>query len=162
MLIEQDAFKAGMRRLAAGVSIITTELSGKHYGLACTSVTSVTLEPPTLLVCINKSASAHDQLVQAGKFCVNILSPADRDIAMAFSRSEKREERFSHGRWSVLETGAPALCSALASFDCRVSQAIKVGTHTICIGEILVARASGHPSDPLIYFNGAFAGLAAI
>ena len=156
-----DLFKLGMRRLAAGVSLITTrDETGARHGLIATSVTSVCLTPPSLLTCINKSASSHDTLVKAGFFCVNLLPEGADDIAMRFSSSRFRDVRFAEGNWSELETGSPVLEEALASFDCRITNMVEASSHTIFIGEVVAVRLPPQPIQPLVYIDGVFARCA--
>jgi flavin reductase (DIM6/NTAB) family NADH-FMN oxidoreductase RutF len=81
-------YKGGMRRLAAGVSIITTEHHGERYGMAATAVTSVSAEPPTLLVCIGRSGSSHEPIRESGRFCVNVLAETDRAVAEGFFQKD--------------------------------------------------------------------------
>jgi len=139
-MIEPALFKSGMRRLAAGVSVITTSLHSEWYGLVATSVCSVSLEPPSLLVCVNRSASSHDAIHAAGHFCVNLLRQDDDDVARRFSNSQFRQVRFTEREWRTLETGAPALVGALASFDCEIETTIPSGSHTIFIGNVKAAE----------------------
>lgn len=161
MTDKADLFKLGMRRLAAGVSLITTrDEIGMRHGLIATSVTSVCLTPPSLLTCINKSASSHDALAKAGIFCVNLLPEGADDIAMHFSSSRFRDVRFVQGNWSELETGSPVLDDAIASFDCRITSAIEASSHTIFIGEVVGVRLPEQPIAPLLYLDGAFARCA--
>jgi flavin reductase len=157
-----DLFKLGMRRLAAGVSLITTrDETGIRHGMIATSVTSVCLSPPSLLSCINKSASCHDTLMASGVFCVNLLAEGDDAVAARFSSSKFRETRFDGGSWSVLETGAPVYGAALASFDCRVTASIEASSHTIFIGEVVAVSLRDHMASPLVYLDGAYARFAA-
>jgi len=156
-----DLFKLGMRRLAAGVSLITTrDETGMRHGLIATSVTSVCLTPPSLLTCINKSVSSYDALTKAGVFCVNLLPQGADDIAMRFSSSRFRDIRFAEGNWSELETGSPVFEDAIASFDCRITSAIDASSHTIFIGEVVSIRLPERPTSPLLYLDGAFARCA--
>jgi flavin reductase len=149
-------FKAGMRRLASGVSLITSGTGARQAGLIATAVNSVSADPPTLLVCVNQTASAHDVIAETGSFCVNIL-PADCvDLAGQFSNSARRAERFQLGDWDVLKTGSPVLRAALVAFDCHVAQAIRYHSHTIFLGSIAAVRLRGEDLDPLLYLNSHF------
>jgi flavin reductase len=124
MIDLKNAFRLGMRRLAAGVSIVTTVHRGRPYGFVATSVTSVSVDPdPCLLVCVNQSVSSHDRLLDAGVFCVNFLAHEDRDLARRFSSSAHRGERFDDADWAAMTTGAPAYKGAMASLDCECRQA---------------------------------------
>ena len=157
-----DLFKLGMRRLAAGVSLITTRdnMGGRH-GMIATSVTSVCLTPPSLLTCINKSASCYEALMASGVFCVNLLAEGDDGVAARFSSSRFRDVRFAEGEWGELETGAPVYGSALASFDCRVTTSVEASSHTIFIGEVVAVRLPESMASPLVYLDGAYARFAA-
>lgn len=152
-----EQFRLGMRRLASGVSVVATRNPDGPTGLLATSVSSVALEPsPCLLVCINRTASSHDPLLESGIFSVNLLARADEELARRFSSAGAREDRFESDRWLSLATGAPCYRDALASFDCEVMTTLPVHTHTILIGKVLAVslREEGH--DPLIYFQGSF------
>lgn len=158
---QPDSFTSGMRRLAAGVSLITTTWNGNHYGLIATAVTSVCADPPTLLICVNRTASIHDHLTQSGHFCVNVLSANQADIAMRFATPKNRSTRFEVGTWVPLATGAPALTGACVNFDCKTSHEMTQGTHTVLFGQIEDVWLQ-QASDPLTYHDGQFSTLAKI
>ncbi|WP_106743540.1 flavin reductase family protein [Yoonia maritima] len=158
---QPEAFTAGMRRLAAGVSLITTTWDNQRYGLIATAVTSVCAEPPTLLICVNRTASIHDHLTQAGHFCVNVLSVSQADIAMRFATPKNRETRFELGTWGQLETGAPVLSGACVNFDCKTSHEMTQGTHTVLFGQIQDVWLQ-EMTQPLAYHDGSFSTLAKI
>lgn len=147
------AFKAGMRRHAAGVTLITTSVHDSRFGLVATAVNSVSTEPPTLLVCVNKSASAHDAIEQSGAFCVNVLGIDGVEIASQFANSARRAERFSTGTWIEMATGSPVLMEAMASFDCTIVQRIPYGSHTIFLGEVRAVHVADESADPLVYVD---------
>jgi Conserved protein/domain typically associated with flavoprotein oxygenases, DIM6/NTAB family len=151
-----DDFKLGMRRLAAGVSLITTVNRGQRHGLVATAVNSVTADPPTLLVCINKTASAHDHVAEAGLLCVNILADEHEAVAGRFSSPVDREKRFDQGEWRTIRTGAPALVNALASFDCEVRQQVPYRSHSIFLAEIVGIELWGDSISPLLYLDGRY------
>jgi len=155
-------FRLGMRRLASGVSLITTVVDGVPHGLAATSVSSLSADPPTLLVCVNRTSSSHEPIAAAGRFCVNVLSESQQPIAARFGSALDRAERFSQGSWSVLQTGAPALDEALANFDCVIDQAIPYRSHTIFIGRIQAIRLSDPGSTPLLYLDGRYRSLTEV
>src|SRR4051812_29512719 len=123
MSIDAAAFKRGMRHLAASVTLITTRYRELRGGLTATAVCSVSAEPPQLLICVNKTASAHDPIAQAGFFCVNILSPGHRKIAERFAGMDgvEGDERFHDmGEWSSLSTGRPGRKAVPSRFDSRL------------------------------------------
>lgn len=153
-----DAFRQGMRRLAAAVNVITTDLDGEVYGMVATAVCSVSADPPTLLACVNRSASACGPIAQSKRFCVSVLSEKQRDLARAFLDVESTK-RLDLCRWHPLATGAPAIEGALVSFDCEVDQVIESGTHAIYIGRVVASTAPGADA-PLLYFDGAYSAMA--
>jgi flavin reductase (DIM6/NTAB) family NADH-FMN oxidoreductase RutF len=164
MSIDAAAFKKGMRHLAASVTLITTRHHELRGGLTATAVCSVSAEPPQLLVCVNKTASAHDPIGEAGFFCVNVLSPEHRKLAERFAGLDgvEGDERFRDmGDWCSLSTGAPVLKGCPVSFDCRLVTRVAAGTHTIYIGEI-VDLAFDAAAHALLYADGMFVHGAAL
>ena len=158
MSIDAAAFKKGMRHLAASVTLITTRHDGMRGGLTATAVCSVSADPPQILVCVNRTASAHDPIAQARLFCVNILAPEHRKIAERFAGMDgiEGDERFNTlGEWSALKTGAPVLKGCPVSFDCKLVAELGAGTHTIYIGEIIDIALDGD-AVPLVYADGNF------
>jgi flavin reductase (DIM6/NTAB) family NADH-FMN oxidoreductase RutF len=161
--IDPDTFKLGMRRLAAAVSLITTQLAdGTRRGMTATAVCSVSMHPPTLLCCINRSNSSYEAITSAGVFAVNVLALDDRELADQFARPIAPQEKFALGLWRRERTGAPLLESALASFDCYLSSSVAVGTHGILFGEIHAVAVRRAAAKPLLYSHGAYGGFAAV
>jgi flavin reductase len=160
-VIDGALFKRGMRRLAAGVSIVTTIEQSVPQGLVATSVCSVCVEPePSLLVCVNLNSSCHDAISRSGIFCVNLLSSGDVELARRFSSSESRDQRFAENPWVKLVTGAPALLNTLASFDCEIRQVIPVHSHTVFIGAVRDIKLWQRDVDALLYIDGQYGVLA--
>lgn len=163
-VVPADIFKLAMRRMAAGVTIITTCDNGERGGLTATAVCSLSADPPQLLVCVNRSTHAHDVIKRGANLCVNLLARRHKALAARFAGQKKGvmgEDRFHAGRWTTLKTGAPVLDDALASFDCVVRETVESSTHTIFIGQVVDVRlrAEGHP---LLYAGGSYAGLQVI
>ena len=158
--MDKQTYRDLMRSQAGAVALIATGAVGTRRGLTATAVCSLTDEPPTLLVCVNQSASAHDEIGRQGCFSVNLLSTEHQDLAGVFSgRTELQgEARFDDALWQTLKTGAPILKRALASFDCEVTEQRKVATHSIFVGEVRDGRV-GAQASPLIYFQGGFCEL---
>lgn len=157
MAVPAKEFLAAMRQLAGAVSIVTTRHGARRAGLTATAVCSLSIEPPRLLACVNKSAGAHDHIGAGGRFCVNVLGVQHVNLAQRFAGALgiEGEERFADGaEWSELATGAPVLADALAAFDCRVHQAIDSASHTIFIGD--VERTADNCGAPLIYLDGTY------
>lgn len=116
------------------------------------------MDPSSVLVCVNKSAGAHDTIKNSQVFCWNILAASHSALAYKFSGQDgsKGDARFTDGLWQELETGAPSLIEAICSFDCRVVGAYDAGSHTIFIGEV-VAQTTSTDREPLLYVKGSFA-----
>ena len=160
--ISENAFKTGMRELAAAVNIITTNHNGKKDGLTATAACSVSAEPPQLLICVNTEAGGHDLIKITKKFALNILSRDQESIANRFAGLDgaDRTERFNVGDWSEITTGAPCLDGALVNFDCEVVQHISAGTHSIFVGHIVGTRTANTGGAPLMYGGGEFTSLS--
>jgi len=158
-------FKLGMRNLAGAVSIITCRHDGHLYGMTATAVCSATAEPPTVLVCINRSTTTHEAVARAGIFCVNMLRHEDRELSSLFSGAHgsnmRGEARFREAQWETLFTGAPVLKNALVAFDCRVVNRLAHGTHTVYLGEV-ERLLIGRKGKPLLYADGQYARLASL
>ncbi|MEO6387247.1 MAG: flavin reductase family protein [Croceibacterium sp.] len=144
------SFRSAMRHVAATVYAVTTGHGGDRYGILATAVSSLSFDPPSLLVCVNRSASLHAPLASAEVFCVNVLGIGNRDVAERFANG-RGEDRFSVGEWQELH-GVPVLANAQSSFVCRRAHCHEFGTHSIFIGELIAAN---HREDaaPLTYYD---------
>ena len=155
----KESFKVGMRRLAGAVNLVTTAKGGEKHGLTATAVCSLTVEPPTLIACVNKSASAHDTIISNGAFCINVLRETQQHLAEVFADNTVISKRFSLGEWGELVTGSPVLKDSLCSFDCRIAEYVDRSTHTLFIGDV-VAVSETDPTSPLLYFDGGYETIA--
>ncbi|MCK6376867.1 flavin reductase [Zoogloea sp.] len=152
-MIETQEFRNGMAMLSGAVNVITTGGSEGLAGFTATAVCSVTDQPPTLLVCMNRSSYAHRFFTANGVLCVNLLGADQQGLSGLFAdREVSMEQRFQRAAWRALETGSPALDDALVSFDCRISQIHEVGSHSIFYCEVVQMRQSD-PRPGLVYFN---------
>ena len=153
---EGAAFRDAMRRFATTVSIISCTSDGCRYGMSATAVTSLSIDPPSLLVCINKSAATHRVLSRGGRFCVNVLRSFHSGLSQAFSGRLKGEDRFRLGAWHATDDGLPFLRDAQANLFCETDRITDYGTHTIFIGRVYLARVD-EDVDPLLYQDGKYA-----
>jgi flavin reductase (DIM6/NTAB) family NADH-FMN oxidoreductase RutF len=148
-------FRIAMRRIASSVTVVTTnDDAGRFHGMAASAVISVSMEPPSMLVAVNKAASIHPVLIECNKFCVNVLCDAHGDLIHAFSSTELREERFAFGDWTEGPGGLPYLASAVSSLFCDVDKSIDYGTHTLFLGRV-TSVSDGSDARPLIWLSGA-------
>jgi flavin reductase (DIM6/NTAB) family NADH-FMN oxidoreductase RutF len=145
---------AGMRRLAAGVTIVTARQDENRAGLTATSVCSLTAEPPRLLACVHRDADAHGVILASRLFAVNLLTPAHQALADHFGGRDDSHgpARFSLGAWRPGATGLPVLADAAAVFECRLVETVAASSHSILIGEVVALR---HEADAaaLVYHD---------
>ena len=149
------SFRDAMRRLAATVTIISARGAGRRHGITATAVTSLSMDPPSLLVCVNRSGSLHDLLSESGRFCVNLLRSEQQALSDAFAGKLPSEDRFLHGAWKEDGEGLPFLADGQASIFCRRRDVIEYGSHSIFIGEVESVLLTDEVS-PLLYSNGAY------
>jgi flavin reductase (DIM6/NTAB) family NADH-FMN oxidoreductase RutF len=147
------AFRHAMRHVPTGVTVVTTLKDGEPRGITVNSFASVSLEPPSLLICINREARSYLFISTSRVFCVNVLAGDQRGLAEHFS-GKVRDRQFAAVDYAVDTTGAPVLAGAIAHFDCDVSHEHQIGSHSILIGRVLSCGA--RPGSPLGYFNGGF------
>ena len=159
MTVDQNEFKNALQRWASGISVVTTKTeSFGTQGMTVTAFSSVSVDPPQVLVCINANADTGDGIQESKCFAVNILNSNQEDISNQFAGSCSQKERFSNVSWSEGMTGAPILNESLASLDCKVVKQISAGTHQIFIGEVrnVVCRSG----EPLLYYRSAYLQLS--
>jgi flavin reductase (DIM6/NTAB) family NADH-FMN oxidoreductase RutF len=150
-----------MGRFATGVTIITTRHGDHLHGMTANAVTSLSLDPMLVLVCVDKTADTHDILLKTGFFAVNILARAQEDLAM--NLATKKGDSWSHGLGNVehhvAQTGAPIIDGSIAYLDCKTIAEHHGGDHTIFIGEVLEAKELAD-APPLLFYTGTFGNFA--
>lgn len=149
----RDDFRQAMRRLATTVAIVTTGRGDEYAGMAATAVMSVTADPPTLVVAVNRNASMSPILDAHGWFCVNLLAERHEALVAVFGGAKSGKARFDDGDWTLSTDAPPVLADAAASLVCETTGRFDVGTHTLVVGE--VRAIASHPQiDPLIWVDG--------
>ncbi len=154
---EGAAFRLAMRELASGVAVVTAGRGEQRMGCTATSLCSLSLDPPSLIVCIARASSTLAALRASRAFGVNILAAAHEDLADRFAGrgGVHGAARFAGAEWTTLVTGAPLLRGALAYIDCAVEEVLERHTHAILIGRVAaVHRTGGAPA--LIHWRGRF------
>ncbi|MCP1845573.1 flavin reductase (DIM6/NTAB) family NADH-FMN oxidoreductase RutF [Bradyrhizobium sp. USDA 4524] len=152
----EDQFRAVMRRLAGGVSIITAGRDNNITGMTVTSLTSLSATPPRLLVSVSRQASSFGPIERHRVFGVNILGSNQQELASRFSNGKlKGAQRFERIPWSAGSSGVPLLGNALASMECQVEEIIERYSHGIIIGSLLSFDLSPRLSG-LVYWNGQY------
>lgn len=144
-----------MRRFPTGVTVVTTIVDGRPKGFTANAFSSVSLEPPMVLVCVSRQARSHPLIVQAGKFCVNILRLEQEALAVKFA-TPAGGDPFGDGgvAYHTDVTGAPVIDGTLGHLDCDLAEEHTVGTHTIFVGTVLSCAAQD--GAPLGYFNAGY------
>src|SRR6201988_1933931 len=150
--VEPLVFRDAMSRLGAAVHVVTSAGPGGKTGFTATAVCSVSDQPATLLVCLNRRAKSAPLLAQNGVFCVNTLGADEEKLADLFAGRSgvQRHERFSAGEWITLKTGAPVLVSAVVSFDCRTIETKAMASHNVVFGAVEAVRM-GQSGPALVY-----------
>lgn len=153
--ITAESYRALMRHQAGAVTVVATEHAGVRAGLTATAFSSLSDSPPTILVCINRTAGAHDVILTSRVFSVNILAADQQAVAERFSGGSgvRGAQRFEGSPWISLATGAPVLDGALANLDCRLAEHHRFSTHSIFIGNVIDGRTRAE-AEPLLYFRG--------
>ncbi|MBR0792180.1 flavin reductase family protein [Bradyrhizobium manausense] len=150
-------FRGAMRHLTGGVSVITAGRGKDVTGMTVTSVTSLSVDPPTLLVSINRDASSFPLIRRYGAFGVNILAADQLDVAERFAGKDglKGAERFAGAQWVTAVSGVPLLVGALSAVDCEVEDIVERHSHGIVIGRVRSVRNSTR-NAALAYWHGQY------
>ena len=155
--VSTDTLRRVAGTLATGVTVVTTALDGKPLGCVANSVTSVSLAPPTMLVCLGRHSSTRPALISAGMFGINILPDTEESRRVCKLFAGKSQEKFANVGHRTVASGAPILDVAMSWLDCKVVEMHESGDHTIFIGEVLAAHESH--GVPLIFFRSHFSTL---
>ncbi|NRQ16549.1 flavin reductase family protein [Ensifer sesbaniae] len=157
--ITAPALKAAMRNLSGGVSVITAGIGDERTGATVTSATALSVDPPTMIVNINRTSSTWPVIQRYRHFCVNILSREQQRVAERFSGLDgaKGPARYQGADWVRLASGASALSGALAAIDCEVEEIIERHSHAIILGRVVAISTSS--GEPILYHNGRYGGL---
>jgi flavin reductase (DIM6/NTAB) family NADH-FMN oxidoreductase RutF len=155
-----DDFRSAMRQLTGGVSIITAGRGSDISGMTVSSVASLSVDPPALIVSVNRAVSSWPLLKRHGFFGVNILAADQIDIAERFAGKGglKGADRFAGAEWTTRASGVPLLVGALAAIDCEVEEAIERHSHAIIIGRVLGVVVSTR-SAALAYWQGQYVAI---
>lgn len=151
----ETKFRGAMRRLAATVNIVSVKVGDDRHGTTATAVTSLSMDPPSILVCINRTSRAHPLLQKADRFCINVLHTDNAAVSGAFSSAMTSEEKFGVGDWQLSSKDVPYLADAQAWLVCQKEKEVDYGTHTIFIGRVIEADIREDVS-PLLYSDGRY------
>lgn len=159
MTVSVDDFKNALQLWASGVTVVTTQSEQFGVqGMTATAFSSVSVNPPQILVCINQSADTGQGIFTSGCFAVNVLKSGQQTTSNQFAGGSSQEQRFADTDWQAGVTGAPVLTDSLMSLECTLVDKVLAGTHWIIIGE--VQQAVCREGEPLLYYRGGYRQLA--
>ncbi len=154
---DQQVFRDVIGRFTSGVTVITTAVDGGRFGTTASAFSSLSMEPPMVLICLNKTSETQAAVMKAGAFVVNILAEAQQDLAYRFAR---KGDKFADLDHDVGRHGVPVLQGTLARLECEVGETVTGGTHTVFLAHVTVA--AGHDGTPLTYYRGRFGRLESV
>ena len=150
----QDNFRKAMRSYVYSVSILSNVSENKEYhAITVSSVTSVSIDPPSILVCINKTAGIHDSITMGSKYCINLLTKDHEELSNICSNYEEEKNRFTSDQWNLSDI--PFIKNAQANIFCEVDQLIEYHTHTIVIGKVIKSN-NADKIKTLTYVDGSY------
>jgi flavin reductase (DIM6/NTAB) family NADH-FMN oxidoreductase RutF len=149
MPIDDARFRQAMGYFASGVTVVTTAFGNELYGMTVSSFASLSLNPPLVLICIDKGVPTHDVIKDASCFVVNILEERQEHLSRRFATTTN--DKFKGVAWHSGNLGLPVLANTLAAIECRLHTALDGGDHTIFIGEVVDAEV--HEGSPLLYYR---------
>lgn len=153
-VLDSRAFRNTIGLFATGVTVVAVEVEGQIYGMTANAVTSVSLEPMLVLVCIQKEAHLMNFLHQAGGFSINILSEQQEDLSAYFAHMwpDSQPPAFTFTPW----IGGPRLAGAIGAIACRTRELLEGGDHWIVVGEVIGLYRAENPANPLLYYRGQY------
>lgn len=142
-----------MTRFVSGITVVTTkDRSGKFHGITVSAFCSVSLEPPLVLICIEKTTGSHYAFGESGVFAVNFLPAGQASISEWFA--SQSEDKFKNVNYTIGSLGVPLIKGCLANIECTIERTCDGGDHSIIVGR--VDEATVNDGDPLIYFRGEY------
>ncbi len=158
MSAEAGEFKSAMARWATGVTIVTARAGEEVHGMTVSDFAGVSLDPPLVLVCADRASNTLGVIQRGRCFAVNVLAADQQELSDRFASTKQEWVRFEGLSCNEAVTGAPLIPGALASFDCELESNIDAGDHVILVGR--VREILQREGEPLLYFAGAYRGLA--
>lgn len=154
-----EDFRHAMRRVASGVALVTTaDDAGNRYGMAMTAFMSLSFDPPSLIIAVNRTASMHKPLLKARSFCINVLAARQKALCHDFV-SRPSHERFGVGEWHAEAGGLPYLAGAQSNIFCSIESHQSSGSHDLIVGLVQKVINFGE-IVPLVFVNGRYSQVA--
>ncbi len=163
MMADKLLYRDAMARLGAAVNVVTTDGQHGRHGMTASAVCSVTDDPPTLLVCINRASHGNAVLKANGVLCINVLDSHHAALSTRFASPQpSMDARFGEqSLWTEMATGSPVLIDAAVALDCRIVSITEVGTHSVFFCEVSDVQVAGD-AGALIWFNRAYHPIEAV
>lgn len=152
MPVDDAQFKLAMSHFASGVTVVTTEQEGTPFGMTVAAFSSLSLHPPLVLVCIEKSVRTHEAIAAAGKFGVSILNGTQADISNRFA--SRSEDKFSGVATHRGTTGVPLIDGAITTLECTLREQLPGGDHSVFVGEVVAIETA--EGAPLVYYRSGY------
>ena len=159
--IDSRAYRDVIGRFATGVTVVAAQEDGRTHGMTASSVTSVSLDPLLVLVCVGKSAAIHELMLRTGSFAVSILADGQQELAAFFSTQDRDDSAMGGFPYRAAGSGSPILDGALGWLDCRLWQQYDGGDHTIVVGEVTGLELSTPNGAPLLFYAGGYRDIGA-
>jgi flavin reductase len=157
--VSRADFRDAMARVCAPVHVITTRGAAGRGGFTATAMCSVTDEPPTLFVCMNARSAQSALFLENQRFCVNVLTGEHEALASSFAGQQAdMDARYASATWVELPSGGQVLADAMVSFDCRLKEVLRVGSHHVLVGEVVGTRLR-NDGQALLYVDRGFVNL---
>lgn len=157
--VSPEQFRSVLGRWATGVTIVTSRAGERIHGMTVSAFSSVSLDPPLVLVCADKSSDTYRLIAEAGCFAVNILASGQQELSNRFASKRDEHRRFDGLETTTAVTGAPLLPGCLAHLDCTLAATHDAGDHVIYVGRVAAVDGDGS-QEPLLYFRGGYRQLA--
>lgn len=155
MAVTPEAFRRALGCWASGVTIVTSRLGERRHGMTVSAFSSVSLDPPLVLVCADKSSDTQALIHESGLFAVNVLARGQEALSDRFASEREEHRRFEGLATGSALTGAPLIPGCLMALDCRLVSAHDAGDHVIYVGRVEALLGEG-TSEPLLYWRGAY------
>ena len=160
MAIDAPTYRQLIGHFATGVTVVTTAVDGLLHGMTANALTSVSLDPLMLLVCVDKSANAHGQLQRASHFAVNMLAEDQEEVSRTFAQTtEPQRDGLQGVPYRLAHHGSPVIEGALAYVECRLADSAPGGDHTVFFGEVVDGDVL-REAPPLLFFRGGYRKIA--
>jgi flavin reductase len=151
---DAELLRLAMRRFASGVTVVTAQIKERQAGITVSAFTSISLDPPVVMVAINTASSAAAVILQAEHFAVHILSREQEHLSEQFSQSSSWEEKIRGAKWQAGRSGAPVIAGATTVIDCVLLSSLTIGTHTVMFGRVVdINMHPDVPHTPLLYYD---------